>query len=420
MQNHLLRRATGAWISTAPQAASLMLATLAVATFGTAALQAQGSLQAQNKQDVLVRAAKIVVAHGSGGQAGTVLTDSALLIRDGKIAYVGNDIPAEARQKARVVDYGDATISPGFVLAATTMGRDADLAESAFAFTPDLRAADAFDPWQDELDQLAPSCVTSFGLAPSARNVAGGIGAIAKPGKGEGRVVAPEVFVGFSLTSAARNPERMPTSLMGARELLRDAFDTARVGVEVGPDLAILRQVMSGQRRAMMHADTFAEINAALELAKEFNFAPVIIGARDAHKVLAKLAERGAGVVLGSLSPTARIAELELPKKLAEASIPFCFAGRPDRLRLSAALALRHGLDRKTAHAALTRTPATMLGQQANVGSLRQGCGADFVVFSGDLLDLGSHHVATWVDGVRVLGAKNNHNSNVGSAAKGS
>ena len=157
MQNHLLRRATGAWISTAPRAASLMLATLAAATFGAAPLLAQ--------KDVLVRAGKIVVAHGSGGQAGTVLTDSALLIRDGKIAYVGNDIPAEARQKARVVDYGDATISPGFVLAATTMGRDADLAESAFAFTPDLRAADAFDPWQDELEQLAPACVTSFGLS---------------------------------------------------------------------------------------------------------------------------------------------------------------------------------------------------------------------------------------------------------------
>lgn len=217
-------------------------------------------------------------------------------------------------------------------------------------------------------------------------------------------MVDQDAFVGFSLARAARNQERDPTSLMGAREMLREAFEAARVGVEVGPDLAVLRQVMSGARRAMFYADTFAELNAALALGKEFNFAPVVIGARDARKVMGKLAERSAGVVLGALSPTARIADLELPAKLAASGVPFCFAGRPDQLRLSAALAVRHGLSRDAAHAALTRTPAALLGQQAKVGALRQGCDADFLVFEGDLLDLGAAHVATWVDGVRVAG----------------
>ena len=349
-------------------------------------------------QDLLVKAARIMVAPG------TVLQDSALLVRDGKVAYVGDDIPAEARARARSVDLGAATVSPGFVLAATTLGRDADLAESAFAFTPDLRVAEAFDAWAEQLVHLAPSGVTSFALSPSPRNVAGGVGVLAKPGEEQGRMVDQDAFVGFSLARAARNQERDPTSLMGAREMLREAFEAARVGVEVGPDLAVLRQVMSGARRAMFYADTFAELNAALALGKEFNFAPVVIGARDARKVMGKLAERSAGVVLGALSPTARIADLELPAKLAASGVPFCFAGRPDQLRLSAALAVRHGLSRDAAHAALTRTPAALLGQQAKVGALRQGCDADFLVFEGDLLDLGAAHVATWVDGVRVAG----------------
>ena len=93
-----------------------------------------------------------------------------------------------------------------------------------------------------------------------------------------------------------------------------------------------------------------------------------------------------------------------LPAQLAEANIPFCFGGSPERVRLSAVLAVRHGLSRPAALAALTRTPATMLGQQAAVGSLRQGCAGDFVVFAGDLLDLGARHVATWVDGKLVVG----------------
>lgn len=357
-------------------------------------------------QDLLIKAGRIVVAPG------TVLTDSALLVRDGKVAYVGNDIPAEARGRARTVDYGSATVSAGFVLAATTLGSDADLAEGAFAFTPDLKVAEAFDPWSERLELLAPYGVTSFGMTPSPRNVAGGIGVLAKPGKERGRMMNEEAFVGFSLVSAARNQERDPTSLMGAREMLRDAFETARVGVEIGPDLAVLRQVMSGARRAVIYADTFAELNAALTLGKNFNFAPVIVGARDARKVMKKLAERGAGVVLPTLTPTARIVDLELPGALAKAGVPFCFAGRPDQLRVSAALAVRNGLGRDDAHAALTRTPATLLGQQAAVGALRQGCSADFVVFDGDLLDLGARHVATWVDGVRVSGADHHNHEN--------
>jgi len=357
-----------------------------------------------NAQDVIVEADKIVIAFGEDGAKATVLTDSALLIRDGKVALVGDDIPAEARNSARVIDYGASTISPGFVLAATTLGRDADLAEGAIAFTPDLRAAEAFDPWQKELAQLGPAGVTAFGLAPSPRNVAGGIGAVIKPAKGQARMAMAEAFVGFSLIRQARSQERLPTSLMGALEMLRESFAAAQLGVQVGPDLEVLRQVMSGQRRAMIHANTFAELNGALDLAKAWNFAPVIIGANDADKLMSKLAAAAEGVVLAPLNPRARTADLELPKKLAEAGVPFCFAGRPDQLRLSAALAVHHGLDRNTANAALTRAPASMLGARDAIGSLRQGCGADFVVFDGDLLDLSSRHVATWVDGEVVHG----------------
>lgn len=349
-------------------------------------------------QDLLIKASRVVVAPG------TTLENSALLVRDGKIAYVGKDIPAEARARARTVELGDLTVSAGFVLAATTLDMDADLGEGALAFTPDLRVAEAFDAWGKRLEYLAPYGVTSFGLTPSPRNVAGGIGILAKPGKDRGRVAETDAFVGFSLVRAARSQERDPTSLMGARAMLRDAFEAARAGVEIGPDLAVLRQVMSGARRAVVYADAFAELNAALALGAQFNFAPVIIGGDDAAKVIDKLAERSAGVVLGTMSPTDRVADLELPGKLAAAGVPFCFAGKPAQMRVSAALAVRYGLAREAAHAALTRTPATMLGRQAKIGSLRQGCSADFVVFDGDLLDLSARHVATWIDGVRVHG----------------
>lgn len=349
-------------------------------------------------QDLLVRAHTIVIA------ADTVLTDGSFLVRAGKVAYVGKDIPAEAAAKATVVDYGAATLVPGFVLPPTTLGRERDLAEAALPFTPDLRAVEAFDPWQEELTKLPRSGITALLLSPSPRNVAGGIGALVKPGATGGKVVAPDTHLALSLTQAARNPERPPTSLMGAVDLLRTAFAAAKQGTQTGPDVVALRQAVQGSRRLVIHADSFVELTAALDLATEFGFEPVLVGARDAEKVWARLPASKAALVIDALRPDQRLAQLRLPTRLAEAGVPFCFGGRPEQQRLSAVLAVRHGLDRKTALLALTRTPAMLFGQEANVGALRQGHGADFVVWSGDPLDLDAALLATWIDGVRVHG----------------
>jgi len=364
-------------------------------SFGIAVLLLTAAAPAQ---DLLVRARRVVVAPD------TVLDDGALLVRQGKIAGVGEDIPPEARSRSKLVDYGDATIVPGFVLAQTTLDQEPDLAEASLAFTPDLHAAEAFDPWNERLLRLPELGITSLAFAPSPRNVAGGIAAFAKPGREQGTLVAPELHLTLSLTTAARNPERQPTSLMGAMDLLRTTFAIARTGTRTGPDAAVMQQVLQGSRAVFVHADTYAELNAALDLSREINVPFVLVGAREAAKVLPRLVQQKASVVLDSLRPEARLAELRLPTQLAEAGIAFCFAGRPDQLRLSAVLAVRNGLDRRTALAALTRIPATLLDQQAAVGSLRQGAAADFVVFRGDPLDLDAAFVATWIDGAKVAG----------------
>lgn len=376
------------------------LCALLVVAGAVAPAIAQDPGAAQNAaRDLVVQASRIVLSPEQ------TLAPGRVLIRQGKVAYVGNDIPSDARLRARSVDYGDAVIVPGFVLAHTTLGQAQDLAESALAFTPDLHVAEAFDPWQKQLDELASHGVTSFALGPSPRNVAGGIAALGKPGKQQGRIAADDLQLVLSLNAAARTDDRPPTSLMGAVDLLRTAFAMARDPARTGPDAAVLRQALDGSRRVFCYADSYAELNALLNLSAELGLAPVVLGGAEADKVLARLQQQKAGVVLPPLAPELRLAQLELPAKLAEAGVPFCFGGSPTRLRMSAVLAVRHGLDRKVALQALTRVPAALTGQQANVGALRQGCAGDFVVFSGDPLDLTSKHVATWVDGELLFGS---------------
>lgn len=350
-------------------------------------------------QDLLVRARTLVVAPD------TVLTDGRFLVRDGKVAYVGADVPADAAGKATLVDCGDAVVVPGFVLPPTTFGRDRDLAEGALPFTPDLRAAEAFDPWQEELAKLPHAGFTAAVLTPSPRNLAGGLGALVKPGKAGGRVAIADLHLALSLAAPARDPERPPTSLMGGVELLRSAFAQAKSAAAAGPDVAILRDVLQGGRKAAIAADTLVELQAALDLARDFGFDPVLVGARDAEKVLPRLVAQRAAVALAPLAPDMRRAQLELPARLAEAGVPFCFLGSPELARLSAVLAVRHGLDRQSAWTALGRAPAAMFGASPQVGALRQGSAADFAVWSGDPLDLGSTLRAVYVDGARLHGA---------------
>ncbi|MCA8949777.1 MAG: amidohydrolase family protein, partial [Planctomycetes bacterium] len=251
--------------------------------------------------------------------------------------------------------------------------------------------------------------ITSVALSPSPLNLAGGIAALAKPGRAkngepQGRIADRELHLQLSLSRAARDQQRAPTSLIGALDMLRTAFTDARQGIQGGPEIAILNQVIGGSRRVFAFADTYTELSGVLDLAQEFGFEPVIVGGIEAAKVLPRLIAQKAAIVLPTLSPEQRLAELELPAALAQAGVPFCFGGDPRQLRLSAALAVRHGLDRDVALQALTRTPALLLGLEDGVGSLRRGRAADFAVWRGHPLDLSSSHLATFVDGRQLAG----------------
>lgn len=358
-----------------------------------AALAAAVIASQASAQDVLVRAAKLVVSPD------LVLENGELLVRSGKVAYVGSEIPAEARQRAMKREWPTATIAPGAVVAFGWLGQEEALGERATAFTPELRAADGFDGTTDAVRKLPAEGVTAYGLAPSSRNVVAGIGALVKPAGEFARVPADDLFLHLSVVKQARDQERWPTSIMGAADLLRTTFKAAANPVSGDTRLRPFREAMQGQRQVFVHANTLNELTVALDACMQAGIAPVVVGAGDAAKCIDQLKAARARVVLGAASPDAKVAQLELPAELEAAGIPFAIVGEPSTLRWSAALAVRHGASRRAALAALTRVPAEMLGMQERIGSLRAGCDADFAVWSGDPIELTAELLAVYVDG---------------------
>ena len=65
-------------------------------------------------------------------------------------------------------------------------------------------------------------------------------------------------------------------------------------------------------------------------------------------------------------------------------------------------MAMKAGLSGEAAWAGLTSGAAAAAGVEERVGRLAEGLDADFVLWSGDPLDLSHRPVAVFVDGARV------------------
>lgn len=381
------------------------------------------SLPAFAQGSTVVQADRLIIAPGTSLEGSAAL----LAYRDGKVTGVGTEIPAATLESATRIKYAG-TLVPGFVNPHNYLDLGGDLAETIDAFTPALRAADAFDPFGEELVRQARSGVVGVGLAPLSSNTFGGLAAVVSWDGEMGQVLRPASYLKLSLVtesltqagSAIANPRagggrggrgmtqsfgppqnRYPTSRMGATDLIRSSLEDANHPLAgANPDHRVLKDVLDGGQRIAIHVRSHAEINIALDLCAEFSLQPILIGGDELAESISRLRGTEISVILSPLSLDSSREHLQLPGKLAAAGIPFSFmAGDGDALRLSAALALRAGLGREAAMAALTSTAAEQCGVDDDLGSLRIGHAASFAVFSGDPLDLSSQLIAVHING---------------------
>ncbi|MAB81802.1 MAG: hypothetical protein CMJ89_20900 [Planctomycetes bacterium] len=335
-----------------------------------------------------------------------MIEDSAILIRDGVVLYVGTEIPVEARTSADKIDFPDGTVIPGLVNAHSSLGHGAELAERIDTFTPELLASDAFDPFIEDVMASAASGITTVGLAPSSFNSFAGQGAAIHTGS-VGRILLDSTYLKMSLVDAAFDRNRFPTSRMGAADLIRTRFNEARTAIgPVDNRLKVLADVINGSRLLALHVQTESEIDAALDLCAGLGLRPILVGCEEGHKRIDRIAALSDGVVLAPLSFDSPANRLTLPGKLEQAGVPFSFmAERPADLRISAAAAVRHGLSQQTALAALTLIAAQHTEADERVGTLHEGKSADLCVYSGNPLDLTSRLIGVYVAGVRIVNA---------------
>ena len=189
--------------------------------------------------------------------------------------------------------------------------------------------------------------------------------------------------------------------------------------------------MLDGKRIVQNHTHRHDDILTVLRLAREFGFKVVLHHISEGWKVAPEIAAAQApcSVIMidspgGKLE--ARDADWRTPALLEKAGVvvglhtddPICDSRRFLR---SAAFAVRAGMSRSGALAAVTLANAKILGLDARVGTLEAGKDADFILLSGDPLSVYSQVEQTWVEGKKVFDLSNpqDHIYAVGGAGAG-
>ena len=161
-----------------------------------------------------------------------------------------------------------------------------------------------------------------------------------------------------------------------------------------------LLRLVEGKMPAFFYCDAAAEVPLALEVARDNGFlaGTTLVLDGDSWKAVDLIAEAGVPVVLG---PSLTYVERDpLTGKEKETFVPGVFKKKNVRFALQslnpqaqslwyqAAVSVGHGIERKDALDAVTRTPADILHLGDRVGSLEPGKDGNVLLLSGDRLGL--------------------------------
>ena len=339
-----------------------------------------------------------------------------------------------------VLDAGGKWLLPGFVDIHTHLGlfgdgvgfEAEDCNESTDPITPQLRVIDGINPMDRTFEEARNGGVTAVIVAPGSANpIAGQAAAIRTYGRRiDDMILKAPVAMKFALgenpKSTYNDRDETPVTRMATAALIRENLRKAQEHrmkqqlAQEDPDfdapdfdmkLEALVPVLNREIQAHFHAHRLDDIFTAIRIAKEFDLDYVIIHGTEAYLAPDIMAQEQARVVTGPnlldrCKPELRNMSFSGPVVLTHNGVlcSIC-TDHPETplqyLPLCAAMAMRSGLTRQEALAAITIQPARIAGLDKQIGSLEVGKDADLVLATGDPLEL-----ETRIEGVYSLGRK--------------
>lgn len=372
----------------------------------------------------------------------TQYTNATLLIQNGKVIAVGKNV--KLPPNTVIEDATGLYIYPSFIDAFSTFGVNKPKSLSSNGrspqyeptregfywndhIRPEVQAVDHFSYSERDAKQLREA---GIGVVNThhADGIARGTGLtvlLDDEGSLAQRILDTQSSSFFSFQKSVQSRQSYPSSLMGAMALLRQVNHDLKwyqSGAAETRDRALEALISQQKLPQFFEAGGNGNVVRALKVADQFGLNMAVLGGGDEYEYTRELKALGGTVIVPVNYPDAYdvsdpyLAEYisirdmrhwhNAPANasiLEQEKIPFAFTSHglksPKDLIQNVSKAIERGLSERTALAALTTVPASLLGKQTILGALKPNMQANFVLSSAPIFDKDATLYEHWVGG---------------------
>jgi len=370
---------------------------------------------------------------------GDAIDDGVLLVDGKSIVAVGAATDIEIPADAERIDVTGRVIMPGLICTHSHIGGCGG-GDGSGPIQPGVRVLDSINVHDAGFRRAIAGGLTTLNIMPGSGHLSSGRTVFVKlrywddsPRTIEDLVIrdtAGRQLGGLKMangTNSMRAAEPFPGTRARSAYLVRQQLIRAREYAAkvtaAGDDpeklpprdlhLETLVEVIKKQRVVHHHTHRHDDIMTVLRLAREFQFRVVLHHVSEGWRVADEIAAAGVACSLILLdSPGGKLEARYLLLKNAailERAGVRCAFHTDDAITDSryffrmAAMGVRGGMSRQGALEALTLAGAEMLDLEDEIGSLRAGKSADFLILDGDPLSVYTKVLETWVEGRQVF-----------------
>ncbi len=363
-------------------------------------------------------------------EADGILTETDVLIADGKISKIGKNIGGGG---AQTVDGTGKHLTCGVVDEHSHIAISRGVNESGQASTAEVTIQDVVNSEDVNIYRQLAGGVTTSQLLHGSANPIGGQSAIIKLrwGSTPDEMLFAEAapFIKFALGENVKQSnwgdswrERFPQTRMGVEQLFEDYFTRAAEYKKLKTggkpyrrdlDLETIVEILDSERFITCHSYRQSEINMLMQVAEKYGFrVNTFTHILEGYKIADKMEKHGAA---GSTFSDWWAYKYEVIDAIPyngaimhEAGVLTGFnsddAEMARRLNQEAAKAVKYGgVSEEEAWKFVTLNPAKMLHIDDTVGSIKVGKDADVVLWSDNPLSIYARAEMTFVDGVKYF-----------------
>ena len=355
---------------------------------------------------------------------GTVLQNTSIEIRNGKIERIGTDLSAPA--DARVMDATGMQVYPGFILSDCNIGlremanqvKGTDDYRELGDLNPSVRSIVAYNTDSKIINTLRSNGILLAGVSPRGSMITGTSSVVQFDAwNWEDAAYKKDNGLHFYMPSLLARPNRNGEVQGDAQKIAQDRIESVKqffreakayhaetVHNITNLKLEAVKGLFDRSQRLFIHCNIVKEMLTAIDFVKEFGFDVTVIGGSESWQIAPLLKQNNISVILLQMHqlPVSVDDDIDQPFKtpavLQRAGVLYAITDGHEEstgrnLMFNAGTAAAYGLTKEEALQAITLNAANILGIADRTGSIEAGKDANIIISTGDVLDMRTNNI---------------------------